>query len=268
MQKFYTTDFLTNKKNKNNGEVPQYYVKDNHTAIIDEKTFALAQTKLAGRTPGQNRLSSVRIFSSKIVCGDCGGWYGPKVWHSTDKYRRVIWQCNHKFKNGERCKTPHFYEDDIKKKFVTACKSVLENREDFIAACKQVRDILSDCTAFEKQVTELYTQHDDITKTMQEYIRRNATKPQKQDEYNEQYEKYEQKSYEIKKDISAVQAKIARRLSRKELLDGMIRELETADLTLPQFDEKLWRIMVENVTAGPDGEMLFKFRNGIEVTVK
>ena len=84
LQKVYTTDFLTKKKKKNNGEVPQYYVKDNHTAIIDEKTFALVQTKLAGRTPGQNRLSSVSIFSSKIVCGDCGGWYGPKVWHSTD----------------------------------------------------------------------------------------------------------------------------------------------------------------------------------------
>ena len=103
---------------------------------------------------------------------------------------------------------------------------------------------------------------------MQDYIRRNATKPQKQDEYNEQYEKYEQKSYEIKKDISAVQAKIARWLSRKELLDGMIRELETADFTLPQFDEKLWRIMVENVTVGLDGEMVFRFRNGMEVTVE
>ena len=42
--------------------------------------------------------SGVTIFSSKIRCGCCGGWYGPKVWHSTDKYRRVIWQCNSKFK--------------------------------------------------------------------------------------------------------------------------------------------------------------------------
>lgn len=83
-----------------------------------------------------------------------------------------------------------------------------------------------------------------------------------------QYENYEQKSYEIKKDISAVQAKIARRLSRKELLDAMMRELEYADLTLPQFDEKLWRIMVENVTVGLDGEMVFRFRNGMEVTVE
>ena len=48
----------------------------------------------------------------------------------------------------------------------------------------------------------------------------------------------------------------------------MMKELETADLTLPQFDEKLWRIMVENVTVGLDSEMLFKFRNGMEITVK
>ena len=45
LQKVYTTDYLTKKKKKNQGEVPQYYVKDNHTAIIDEKTFALVQTK-------------------------------------------------------------------------------------------------------------------------------------------------------------------------------------------------------------------------------
>ena len=32
---------------------------------------------------------------------------GRKVWHSTDKYRKVIWRCNAKFKGEEKCKTPH-----------------------------------------------------------------------------------------------------------------------------------------------------------------
>ncbi len=35
-----------------------------------------------------------------------------------------------------------------------------------------------------------------------------------------------------------------------------------------QFDEKLWRIMVENVTVGLDGEMVFRFQNEIEVTIE
>ena len=144
---------------------------------------------------------------------------------------------------------------------------MLENREDFLAACQQVRDILSDCTVLEKKVDELFIQQNEVNTILQAYIRENATKPQKQDEYNERYNEYAQKSVEIKKAIAAVQAKIARRLSRKELLDGMVRELETADLALTQFDEKLWHIMVENVTVGLDGEMVFRFRNGMEVTV-
>ncbi|WP_369695080.1 recombinase zinc beta ribbon domain-containing protein [Ruminococcus flavefaciens] len=48
-------------------------------------------------------------FSFLPLCGECGSFFGSKVWHSTDKYRRVIWQCNKKFKGTNLCKTPHFY---------------------------------------------------------------------------------------------------------------------------------------------------------------
>jgi len=42
------------------------------------------------------------ILSTKLVCEDCGGCNGQKVWHSTDKYRRVIWQCNSKFDRNDK----------------------------------------------------------------------------------------------------------------------------------------------------------------------
>jgi len=61
--------------------------------------------------------SGITIFSSKIMCGQCGGWYGSKVWHSTDKYRRIIWQCNAKFKEKKHCRIPHLTEDEIKAAF-------------------------------------------------------------------------------------------------------------------------------------------------------
>ncbi len=267
LQKKFTVDFLTKKTKVNEGEVPQYYVEESHPAIIPPEEFELVQAEYLRRKRLGRKYNSKSIFTARLVCECCGGYYGSKVWHSTSKYRRVIWQCNHKF-NGERCKTPHFYEDAIKKKFAIACKSVLENREDFLAACQQVRDLLSDCTALERKVDEMFVQQNEVNAILQAYIRENATKPQKQNEYNERYNEYAQKSDEIKKAIAAVQAKIARRLSRKELLDGMLRELESADLALAQFDEKLWRIMVENVTVGLDGEMVFRFRNGMEVTAE
>lgn len=46
LQKVYTTDFLSKKKKKNEGEVPQYYVRDNHEAIIPETTFEQVQLLL------------------------------------------------------------------------------------------------------------------------------------------------------------------------------------------------------------------------------
>ena len=43
LQKVYTTDFLTKKKKKNEGEVPQYYVEGNHEAIIPPTQFDRVQ---------------------------------------------------------------------------------------------------------------------------------------------------------------------------------------------------------------------------------
>ncbi|HHV5941701.1 TPA: recombinase family protein, partial [Streptococcus agalactiae] len=87
LQKTYTTDFLTKKKNINRGELPQYYVENNHEAIVDRETFDAVQQVLENK----GRKSSTTIFSSKLVCGDCGHFFGSKVWHSTSKYRRVIY---------------------------------------------------------------------------------------------------------------------------------------------------------------------------------
>ena len=39
-------DFLTKKKKKNNGELTQYYITDNHPAIIPREDFLNAQLEL------------------------------------------------------------------------------------------------------------------------------------------------------------------------------------------------------------------------------
>ncbi len=49
LQKTYTTDFLTKKRIKNNGIVPQYYVEDDHEAIIPKDIFMQVQAELVRR---------------------------------------------------------------------------------------------------------------------------------------------------------------------------------------------------------------------------
>ena len=95
---------------------------------IELERFALVQDIFAERARDPKH-SGATIFSGKIRCGCCGGWYGSKVWHSKDKYRRVIWQCNHKFKDKTRCKTPHLTENEIKVAFVRMVNKLYADRE-------------------------------------------------------------------------------------------------------------------------------------------
>ena len=112
----------------------------------DPETFEMVQREMARRTKGRNRHSGVHLFSGKIKCGDCGGWYGSKVWHSNDVYKRTTWQCNQKYKNEKRCTTPFLYEATIKARFLTAANILLAGRSDAIRTCEAAIKTVFDLT--------------------------------------------------------------------------------------------------------------------------
>ena len=69
LQKVFTTDYLTKRKKKNEGEVPQYYVTENHPAIIDAETFDLVQAKMAARAPGKAESAPPASFAPRSGAG-------------------------------------------------------------------------------------------------------------------------------------------------------------------------------------------------------
>ena len=113
LQKTYVADFLTKRVKKNCGEIPQYYIKGSHPAIIDPATFDLVQEEIERRRPERHKLHRSSPFTAKIVCGDCGGYYGRKVWHSNSKHRKVVWRCNQKYEEETACSTPNLEEPAI-----------------------------------------------------------------------------------------------------------------------------------------------------------
>lgn len=46
MQKTFTTNFLSGKQVKNNGELEQYFIENNHEPIIEKEAFDKVQQKL------------------------------------------------------------------------------------------------------------------------------------------------------------------------------------------------------------------------------
>ena len=267
LQKKFTMDFLTKKQKVNEGEVPQYFIEDSHPPIIDPEEFELVQAEIARRKEIGKVYSSSNIFSTKLVCSCCGGFFGSKVWHSTSKYRRVIWQCNHKFQNGEKCKTPHLYEDEIKKRFIEVCNRIASDKEEFLISCQQIVEMLSDTAAIVRKIEEQYIYLNGLAASMQQFIRENAMHPQGEDFYDTKLAEYEKQRAEGETRLKDLQSQKAARLSRKELLDGLVNALEESGILIDKFDERLWRLMVEKVVVGIEGELTFTLWNGMEIEV-
>lgn len=55
----------------------------------------MVQIEIERRKALKCSYSKKNPFLGKLICEDCGGYYGKKVWHSTDPNRRKeIVQCN------------------------------------------------------------------------------------------------------------------------------------------------------------------------------
>ena len=62
-----------------------------------------------------------------------------------------------------------------------------------------------------------------------------------------------------------MEAQKRERLGKGKTLEGVIREIQTRELAITEFDEKLWLAVVDHVVVGRDGSMTFRFKNGAEI---
>ena len=263
LQKTYCADFLTKKMKKNQGEVPQYYVEGSHPAIVSPELFDHVQWELR-RRKGMGSIPSTSCFAGRIVCGDCGSVYGSKVWHSTSKYRRVIWQCNGKFKGEKRCSTPHLYEKDLQQAFVRFVNGLIADREEILAGLQEALVAITDNTALERERDALQAECEVVMELMRKMVQENARTAQDPSDYTvryatmtQRYDKANQKLAEVEKDITA-------RSAKRQELEAFMRELGSREELLTCFDESLWLGIVHQVRVTGAGAFEFVLKGGYE----
>ena len=267
LQKTFCVDFLTKKMKPNKGELPQYYVECSHPAIIPPETFDVVQNELKRRKEAKYS-SKGGCFSSRIICGECGGYYGPKVWHSTDKYRRVIWQCNHKYAGGKPCSTSHLDEDTIKAEFVKAFNSLIENKDEVIAEYRDIIKQLTDTTALEEEATRLNAECEVVVGLIQKIIDQNARTPLDQAEYERRYNELAGRYEALKRKLDDNESGRLTWRARCEKLTEFIDRLDSSNELVIEFDEGLWNATVESVTVRSAAKITFRFHGGVTLERK
>ena len=265
LQKKFTVDFLTKKMKANEGEVPQYYVADSHPAIICPEEFDMVQAEIQRRKALGRSYSGSSVFSSKLVCADCGGYYGQKVWHSNDKYRRIIWRCNAKFNGKHKCTTPHLTEDEIKTMFLKAYNQLMGNREQVISDCRLMLEVVSDYAGLDTVINKVTEEIVAVSEQVGSCIRENATKALSQEEYNSRYDRLIKRYQKAVGRLEKLNAERVDRQNRERELRRYIDSLKTAPLALDTWDEQLWTLLVEKGIVQKDGSIEFEFNGGERV---
>ncbi|MDD3336940.1 MAG: zinc ribbon domain-containing protein [Eubacteriales bacterium] len=158
-------------------------MKNSHPPIVSADLFDHVQRELEHRK-GLCCVASAGCFAGRVVCGDCGGLYGAKVWHSNAKYRRTVWRCNNKYeKDGKKRCTPHFYEDQMKAMFVQVMNERFTRKDEIGAAYKETIDDLTSNRQLETEQKRLQTEIDIVLDMMRRMVLDNARVAQNQSEY-------------------------------------------------------------------------------------
>ena len=266
LQKKFTVDFLQKKMKVNEGEVPQYYVEHSHEAIISPAEWERVQAELARRKSSTKRTISSSPFSCKIICGDCGETFTPKVWHSTSKYRRTIWRCRAKYEKGEHCTTPHIYESDLKQHFITALSQLLTDRTALLEDGRLIQQNLLNFDAIDTECNAILQELDVVTGMIQQMVKENAAQAANQIDYTNRYNALVDRYENLQLRYDALQAQKQRRQLQAAAMDDCLTALEKIDLLQIQFSDALWNTVVDHVTVSANGELVFLFKNCTEIT--
>ena len=280
LQKTFTPDFLTKKKKKNNGELTQYYITDNHPAIIGREDFLQTQAELTRRA-GKKKVSKKKTksalgkycskyaLSERLVCGECGSMYRRVMWTRKDG-KKPMWRCINRLEFGTQyCKhSPSLPEGPLHQAILACIQKVAGNREDILQSLREVRDNLLAFPDTNASTFSLQQKIDQLQQEMAALVKIMAQGGDSQ-------------FYAAKlRELSEQKVKLARQLqeSQQQQQEGKIRAYQEQQalivlsnedsLDLTEFHEDFIRRVIEQVTVLSKDRILVRFVGVFEVEGK
>ena len=261
LQKTFTVDFLTKKRVKNEGHVPQYYVENSHEAIIPKELFLQAQEELHRRSniyTGADK--NKRIYSSKYAlstitfCGDCGDIYRRVYWNIHGR-KEFVWRCVTRIEQGpEVCKNRTVKEAELYDAVMTAINRLLAGGDNMIRILEEnIHSVIGDTTEY--KISEI-----------------NALLEEKQKELislankGKDFESLADEIEELREKRQTFLVEDASLSGENERINELIEFVRNNKYRTLRYDDTLVRKIIQNVTVYDD-HFVICFKSGIEMEV-
>ena len=265
LQKVYCEDYLEHKIVKNDGVLPKYYVENSHPGIIEKEEWTLVQEELKRRANRKYAYQNANPYLAKLICDDCGHFFGVKVFHSTDKYKKKVLVCNGKYKCG--CHSPKLDPEDVNKRFVEAYNQVMNNKQTLIEDTRAIIQLLTDTSDLDNKIQALNTEMEDTELLVENLIHDNSKRSQSQEDYEKHYNELVEKFEKAKEKAERLTEEKANKINKKDVLEAFIKTIEAKKNIIDEFSVDLWNLMIQEAIVHQDKTITFKFKNGKEVTI-
>ncbi len=261
LQKTLITDFLTKKSKKNEGEVPQFYIEHNHPAIVSPEVYEMVQEEFRRRKKAGGFTRCYSPIAGRVICGDCGGYYGRKAWHSTEpQYKSYVWHCSKRCQDNSTCQTPVVRQCNIEKAFVEAFNSLIAHKDEIAANYKLCLDAITDDSEYRKRITKVDKECQRLGDDVAAFLSSIS-----QDKRDKQYEACIEHYTSLQDEKKELNSKIALCAAKRIQVKSFLSKLNKRKTPLVEFDPLLWQATVSEMVINSDMTAIFKFKDGTEL---
>ena|SRR5574344_125410 len=262
LQKTITTDFLNKKRTVNNGVAPQYYVENNHEAIIPRELFMLVQEEMVKRTSLETPTGKKRIYSGKfalsnlVTCAHCGEFYQRTHWNIHGR-REIVWRClsrlNKKDAETECCSIT-VKESQLQEAVVKAINSIFA-KHDILEQLKKNID-----KALKLDNTDAIKQIDQEIEELQKELITKIKQHKNYDNIGDKIESLRDKKYQLQLDVAQQEGKCQKLKDLQAFLDEQETQITT-------YDDNLTKRLIEHITVYDD-HFVVEFKSTLKVEIK
>lgn len=262
LQKTYTVDVLTKKRVKNDGLMPQYYVENDHEAIIPRDLYMQVQEEMLRRAnlhSGEKRKK--RVYSSKyalssiVYCPKCGDIYRRVAWNNRGK-PSVVWRCVSRVEHGPSCcDAPTIQETELQDAVVKAINMALGGREEMLAALEE-----NIAMVFALEDENSMESIDFKLEKLQKELLKRANARQDYNDIADEIDHLRELKQEAMVENAEREGLKQRKTDMQQFLSKQTKQIE-------KYDETLTRRMIEKITVYDD-RFSVEFKSGTSVDVR
>lgn len=278
LQKTYTTDCITHRSVKNNGERTMYLVTDCHPAVIDRDTYHLAQQELARRTSKrkvstksvteQGKYSSKFALTELMICGECGTPYRRCTWNVHGK-KRIVWRCLNRLEHGSKyChSSPTIHEEPLHRTIIREINAFYACGEDVAELLKENAEAVL-AGLGQAEITSVESRLAQIDKARQNMIDSIVSGVCEEEAMYAEFEKLHVEEEELTTKLQELKAQCQISAEEQRQLETTLEDVENARFELDCFDNVLVRKLIECVRVLNKEKIEMIFKGGYEVTAE